>query len=279
MMIPWLDANEFKDGIDLIQVVNRLNEWDWEKFDENRFLLAKRLQKFFLDNNVLLGGKLDSIISSYDQSRVKSHCLPPNQEYVHQGSTITGFDRFPKIFAHAANLFSHESPRVLSFGCSNGLETLTLATNYFPFSYIDGVDINATQVSIAKQANQLPFRVKHYTSTAFSECYNNTPREQYDIIFAMSVFCKWPDTKAKSDISELYPFSHFHDELTNLISHLKRGGFLVALNCNYLISEAAADLLSIPDAGLRLPSSIGIFNPQGKPLTEASDIDIIFQKK
>lgn len=52
MHIPHADAKLYSDGINLEQACDILHEWDWDRFDENRLLLAKKTHAFLLSNGV-----------------------------------------------------------------------------------------------------------------------------------------------------------------------------------------------------------------------------------
>ena len=58
----------------------------------------------------------------------------------HQIPNTTALNRYPEIFACAANA-APDTRRILSFGCSTGEECVTLAS-YFPAAQIVGTDIN-----------------------------------------------------------------------------------------------------------------------------------------
>ena len=58
----------------------------------------------------------------------------------HQIPNTTALNRYPEIFACAANA-APDARRILSFGCSTGEECVTLAS-YFPAAQIVGTDIN-----------------------------------------------------------------------------------------------------------------------------------------
>lgn len=64
MMIPHVDANNYKDGIDLDQINEILEKWDWLAYDENRHTLAKRFSQFFKDNQLTVGGALNQILQN-----------------------------------------------------------------------------------------------------------------------------------------------------------------------------------------------------------------------
>src|ERR1700677_1126976 len=110
-----------------------------------------------------------------------------------QESTVTAYDRYPAIFAATSKIYhflSKRPPRVLSFGCSIGDETTCLADKYFPDSQIIGLDVSESALDSARQ--RLGTRhITYATSTPDNLAFNGP----YDIIFAMSVLCKWPESQ------------------------------------------------------------------------------------
>jgi chemotaxis methyl-accepting protein methylase len=101
----------------------------------------------------------------------------------HQTHTTTHLNRYPKIFNYVANNFLHLK-NILSFGCSSGEECFTLK-EYFKGSNIYGVDTNSDALNKALKNN-------NEKSISFSKSLDEVP--MVDCIFAMSVFCKWPET-------------------------------------------------------------------------------------
>ncbi len=274
MMIPWLDANNYREGIRIEDALERIKQWNWKEFDTNRSNLAQQLSDFLRSNHVSTGKRLSDIISSFEDyySRYSSK----KDTNIHQHSTVAHYDRYPVLFRYVASLFDRQASKILSYGCSNGLETLVLASKYFPHSYIDGVDVNADQVNIAQTINPSPYRVRHYTS---DELDLINPFESYDIVFAMSVLCRWPDTKGRENIADLYSFSDFEKGLQTLISLVKPGGMVVIFNSNYAVaaSQHSSQLepINIP---LHIKSDIDMYDPAGNPLVGDQSIQYIFRK-
>jgi len=56
MMIPHADVRDYKDGITVDQIASILEKWDAQAYDENRRMLAKRFNTFFLDNDLQVKG-------------------------------------------------------------------------------------------------------------------------------------------------------------------------------------------------------------------------------
>lgn len=150
----------------------------------------------------------------------------------HQWNTVTLFDRYPNIFRYFANLKSNKS-RVLSFGCSTGEEIETLK-KYLPESEIYGVDINPNCVSICREKFGEKY-IRHYNDFI-------KDNDKFDIIFCMSVLCKWEDTESVDDCSLIYPFSQFETAVELLDSRLNLGGYLSIYNANFMMVDTSVYL-------------------------------------
>lgn len=139
-----------------------------------------------------------------------------------QISTWTQYDRTPDIFRGVAEL--GPARKILSFGCSTGEEVRTLRDKYFPRSVIHGIDINAGIVTRNQRNNPDP-DIEYFDNPIDLD-------DDYDVIFAMSVLCRWPDGQ------EQYHFDTFQRALLSLDKRLKPGGLLVIYNAQYLIEES-----------------------------------------
>ena len=159
-------------------------------------------------------------------------CCPFNS-HKHQISNVTSYDRYPEIFKFLSNLFKQKAD-ILSYGCSKGDELLTLNDLYFKSSNIFGFDVDAT---IIKQAEKRIADVKNNENNV--RILKSINDEKFDIVFVMSVLCKWTQTKDADNCSIYYSFSDFQNELTKIDSCVKTGGYLVLYNTNYLFSDTA----------------------------------------
>ncbi len=154
----------------------------------------------------------------------------------HQISSFTLPDRYPQLFEFARNHIKekdYKELRILSFGCSTGEECFSLAT-YFPEAQIIGLDINQKCLDEAKSKNQNP-NITFYKSNDMV-LRENGP---YDLIFCMSVLCKWPATRYIDNIKGLYPFEKFNEHIQKLDSLLQPGGILFVTNANFRISDTS----------------------------------------
>ena len=146
-------------------------------------------------------------------------------------TSTTRQNRYPEIFRAAKKYCEINSPKILSFGCSTGEECFSLR-DYFPKAEIIGADINVSNLKkAAKKNTNLNIRF------VISKNENLQKEGPYNIIFAMSVLCRWEDTRDIHNCALVYPFEKFEDTVQSLYHLLANGGFLVVYNSNFLIEE------------------------------------------
>ena len=102
----------------------------------------------------------------------------------------------------------------------------------------------------------------------------------YDIIFALSVLCRWPETQFVRDSSRLYPFRKFDDTATLLDAPLSVGGLMVILNANYHFSDASVSGRYQGVTGLNLSQyeCVHAFSKDNKKISEDGTGEWIFKK-
>lgn len=149
----------------------------------------------------------------------------------HQISHRTWYDRYPNIFKTCSDYFTKDDLSILSFGCSDGSEVFTLNEIYFPDAEIHGVDINSDIIEVCNSKNTSPKIKFGLTKDLLNQ------EEIYDLIFCMSVFCRWPQTESIDNSSEEYTFNEFENEIASIYKHLKPGGALVIYNANFCFFE------------------------------------------
>ena len=151
----------------------------------------------------------------------------------HQLTSTTGLNRYPELFSEVRKLrsiFSQE-PSVLSFGCSTGEECFSIK-EYFPDAKILGLDINRSNLRKAKSKNKYQDVVFRFSSRELIA--KNGP---YDMVFALSVLCRWEDTKNLESCASVYPFTKYSETVRMLCLHLKPGGLLIIYNSNFRFEE------------------------------------------
>jgi hypothetical protein len=159
-----------------------------------------------------------------------------------QKITSTDFNRYPGIFRTSASMMQalHGADmhggrlKILSFGCSEGHEMQSIRC-HFPEARIFGCDVNKAVLHMAKKAVSND-RLSHVFLSNEDNIIANGP---YDLVFAMSVFCQYPESKKLSNIQGLYPFSLFQKLVGTLCENLVPGGLFCLMNSNYLFRHTS----------------------------------------
>jgi len=190
---------------------------------------------------------------------------------VHQKNNATLYNRYPNIFKEVSSILINPKS-VLSFGCSTGEEMRTFKDIYFKSSDIYGVDISDNCINICRNEFGTD-KVMHYNEFVSDE-------KKYDVIFAMSVLCKWEDTELTDDSSLIYPFESFNNALNILDSKLNEGGLLVIYNANYSFFESSVyeKYLPLPSYEISESGFVHKFNSKNKKV-KFNYSDVIFKKK
>lgn len=194
-----------------------------------------------------------------------------------QVSNTTKLDRYPVVFRAVAGLAAAariEQPHILSFGSSTGEEAFTL-TQYFPGATVLGLDINDAAIEQARARYGQAPGVRFEKSGEFA-----VEPQSLDLIFAMSVLCRWPVTKRMDAIGQLYPFSAFEQHVTYLDTLLKPGGLLVIYNANYgfLHSRISAGYDLVVHPTVRRAGQVRRFRRDGVFDPTVSPTDVIYRK-
>lgn len=183
---------------------------------------------------------------------------------IHQTHNTTKMDRYPKIFKFLSENYS-SFKKILSFGCSSGEECFSLR-KYFVNSQIFGVDVSDKMIKEAIKNNN------DNNIYFYNDIYNI---ESIDIIFAMSVFCKHPES---FDLikNTLYSFSDYNNEIKKLDSKLNKNGIFINYNSNYYFSDTDVYHKYSPISGDFEKEFVKKFNKNG----ESTDLEspVIFVK-
>lgn len=174
-----------------------------------------------------------------------------------QQSKATFFNRYAEVFQVLREAVRHTfgsdlgggALRILSFGCSNGVEMLT-ARAYFPDATILGCDTDSDVLRKAVRTLR----------DDDGQVFVSTPEAvrqhgPYDVILANSVLCSYPIPGNLTTLSEKFPFSQFSDLGEMLIEALVSGGWFVLYNSSYSFRH-------LPGAGA--------FNAVESPMIEAN---------
>jgi SAM-dependent methyltransferase len=275
MAIPYADANDYRDGIGIDDVQEILDGWDGRQYDDNRRVLGHRLANFLRDNRIEPRGALQTLLGTRVSGNRKDGLAAI--EGSHQPSTTSSAGRYQAIFSAAALAVDVVNPSVLSFGCADGYELNDLATKHFHHGRVVGCDIDLDAQRIAALCNAQPARVK----IIGADPAHLAEHGPYDVIVAMAVLCRWPETRCIENISEYYPFSRFEEQLRQFIELLVPGGVLCVYNSNYRVVDSSlmAQLEVITNPEL-IPTSqpVRLFHPSGQPRTDHVADGFLFRK-
>lgn len=159
-----------------------------------------------------------------------------------QPATVTWMDRHPGLFALAATrLALHESPRLLSFGCSTGEEAFTLS-DYLPHSSIDAIDANPACIDQARRSAENLHAEGRLRASQIRFACADAPEafafDSYDAVFCLSVL-RHGDLEARTPklCTDTLPFLRFAAAIDSLDRCLRPGGLLVLWGCNFRFSD------------------------------------------
>lgn len=153
----------------------------------------------------------------------------------HQLTSTTKSDRYPEIFSALQGLTEElNESKILSYGCSTGEECFSLR-KYFPNFSIIGADINMGNIKKASHNNS-DSRIK------FIESKNELIQENgpYSIILAMSVLCRWEDTKDLENCEKIYLFEKFDNSIHELTEYIEPNGYLALYNSNFRLEDSSS---------------------------------------
>ena len=153
----------------------------------------------------------------------------------HQLTSVTASDRYPELFSEVHSVVQDKHHlSILSFGCSTGEECFTMQT-YFPNAEITGVDINKSNLRKANRRNK-----HHNIKFLFSTPETIIQHGKYDLVFCLSVLCRWEDTKDLDNCEHIYPFTKFSQTITMLADQVKSQGLLIVYNSNFKFEDTEA---------------------------------------
>jgi SAM-dependent methyltransferase len=145
---------------------------------------------------------------------------------LNQKSNATKHNRYPQIFKEMKKKI-HDPNKILSFGCSTGLECHTLNELYYPNSEITGLDINK-DIILQNINNNNNKNIKYFSDI-------NKLNATFDIICVMSVLCSC--IQLKPMIEGKYTFKIFIETLESIDKLLNKDGYLCIYNSKYLFTD------------------------------------------
>jgi hypothetical protein len=156
-----------------------------------------------------------------------------NVTLLYQKGGRTQFDRYPHLFSALRDqLDDHPTPRVVSFGCSVGDETLSLRA-YLPTARIFGTDVNRTRIRIARKRVADP-KIRFHACASLAALGEG----EVDAIVCLSVMHRsallheWP-----TDCRPHMTFQTFEKAIRDFDQHLKVGGFLLLYHTSFEFLE------------------------------------------
>ena len=153
-----------------------------------------------------------------------------------QPHTNTQRHRYDPIFKRAQKAFSMaDKLNILSFGCSTGEEVLDL-NELFTDATITGCDVSHACIEAAKRKIKAP----NIKFICLADTELSSISGPFDMVTAMSVLCKWPETFGTENIRHIYPFEVFDSIVSALDLLLKPGGTFLLYNANYFFEDTSA---------------------------------------
>lgn len=160
-----------------------------------------------------------------------------NSKNVHQTTSLTSMDRYPKIFSTCRDYFvGKQDLKILSYGCSTGEEVLTLR-QYFPTAQIIGIEINKRSLAICRKLS-IDEKITFFYST-LTEIQKHG---HFDAIFCMAVLQREPHhiaAKGISSLKKIYPFEKFERKILELDELINPQGVLVIHFTQYSLCDTS----------------------------------------
>lgn len=184
-------------------------------------------------NSVCLVAKEIEVINKFN-SKI-SHISRDVGLTINNSSPYTEENRYRDIFEYIKlELFTNTDTvqnkvnRIMSFGCSYGLECLTL--NDVFGSRVDGIDIDEdiTSHNIQNNTNDL---IEYYTDMSTIQS------RMYDMVCCMSVLCHYQMNSDNVELKNKYKIERFQETLMNIDKHVKVNGYLVIYDGQYLLDD------------------------------------------
>jgi hypothetical protein len=135
--------------------------------------------------------------------------------------------------------------------------------------------VNKKNVRICEARNRDP-RIR------FDVCPENLVESYpfYDAVFAMSVLCRWPQTKEIDSSTRVYPFEKFDETVRSLDLLVRPTGLLVIYNANFRFTDThisnryeALHVRGLEDSGF-----VHLFSKENRKLPDQRYPYCVFRK-
>ena len=144
---------------------------------------------------------------------------------LNQKSNATFYNRYPLIFMECTKIIKQPN-KILSFGCSTGLECQALNKIYFKNSKIVGLDINKDIIAHNNKNNKIA-NIEY-----FDDIDKMTQLHyQFNLVFVMSVLCRWPEKEGD------YTFDTFNETIYIINKLVVKNGYLCIYNSKFAFTD------------------------------------------
>lgn len=217
------------------------------------------------------------------------HALHPHYravraiERAHPGQLLqpeptTGAGRYPEILAFlAAELGGLPAPRVLSWGCSTGVELLALR-KALPRAEIVGVEINPRSLAKAARATEGIERIRLVQSGDPADLAG----EEFDAVLCLAVL-RHARLQAEQPecCAAILPFARAEEFVSGLAALVRPGGLLALWNVHFRL----ADMAVAPEFAVALELAKGLqanrplYGPGDHRMDDATCLAAVYRRK
>ena len=194
-----------------------------------------------------------------------------------QPYNFTLADRYPWLFEFAAQQIDVEAPRLLSFGCSHGLEVAALR-KYFPSAEIRGLDIDPRNIATCVKS------IGNYAGLSFATASTTEEEasQSYDAIFCLAVLVHGDLTSLGAErCDHLICFEDFERIVRDFSRCLRPNGLLCLHTTNFRFcdSDVAGDFDVLLEAQSHQLAADVKFDRSNRLLPNENYYPVVFRKR
>ncbi|WP_421578604.1 class I SAM-dependent methyltransferase [Shinella sp. M31] len=211
-----------------------------------------------------------AVVVALKNAHAESAPMPAGEKWAAQPSNFTAAGRNNRTFDQLGRLFEAEGierPKILSFGCSEGLEPLDIL-RVIPNAEVYGCDISRDALAVAAdRCKDTGISIFESTSTELRA------RGPFHAVVAMNVLVNWPASYGLEQIGHLYPFRLFDETITTIFDVLTPGGYLGVYNACFCVEHTGVGA-RLQAIGQTLPKDNGWvdkFDTENRRLALACD--------